>query len=345
MMKVIFFISILFFSNNVLAETIVLTSGETVEAKIINQSEKYIEVEYEGVPITYYLNEIVSVDGKGINSPKEKGLEPAADEKVKLVEELLEVTGTKRQFSDQSKQMEDESSQPDKKKQSEMTALVQRVFKDEFKFEKIYEELRKNILANFDRDKILRILKWHHSPLGVKIIESEINSNAKDVSPEEKAFELDLQTNPPSDERIDLIHRLDVVTGTSEMALNSTVFLGSQIAHVFMMADPNPKAHRQKQELENYKKVMKEQFAPSVKQKLYNSSYFTYKDISDDDLEQYVNFFESEDGKWLSGIMNGGFTKGLEKISADMDQRFMNVMPQIKRLIQEMQDKESGEAK
>jgi hypothetical protein len=53
-------------SNSTLcySETIKLKNGNTIEGRIIEKTEQYITVEFEAVPITYYFDEIESIDGK-----------------------------------------------------------------------------------------------------------------------------------------------------------------------------------------------------------------------------------------------------------------------------------------
>ncbi|MDO8662881.1 MAG: hypothetical protein Q7K98_06660 [Candidatus Omnitrophota bacterium] len=53
----------------IFAETIVLKSGKTVEGKLIEKTDKYIKIYFQGVPLTYFLDEIESIDGKSVNAP------------------------------------------------------------------------------------------------------------------------------------------------------------------------------------------------------------------------------------------------------------------------------------
>jgi hypothetical protein len=48
------------------AETVVLKSGKTIEGKIIEKTNKSIKVDIEGIPLTYYLEDIENIDGKKI---------------------------------------------------------------------------------------------------------------------------------------------------------------------------------------------------------------------------------------------------------------------------------------
>ena len=51
-------------------ETIKFKSGKIIEADILDRSGEYIKVDISGIPITYYLSEIESIDG--ITPSKEK---------------------------------------------------------------------------------------------------------------------------------------------------------------------------------------------------------------------------------------------------------------------------------
>ncbi|MCK5491819.1 MAG: ankyrin repeat domain-containing protein [Candidatus Omnitrophica bacterium] len=54
----------------VFAETIVLKSGKKIEGKIIEKTEEYIKTNLYGVDLTYYLDDIATIDGKVFSIPK-----------------------------------------------------------------------------------------------------------------------------------------------------------------------------------------------------------------------------------------------------------------------------------
>ncbi|MDP2924541.1 MAG: hypothetical protein Q8O30_12640 [Candidatus Omnitrophota bacterium] len=56
----------LFSTPYIFAEIIILKSGKTVEGKIIEKTDKSIKIYIEGIPITYYFDEIDSIDGNKI---------------------------------------------------------------------------------------------------------------------------------------------------------------------------------------------------------------------------------------------------------------------------------------
>jgi len=48
----------------IFAETILLKSGKTVEGKLIEKTDGYIKIDFQGVPLTYFYDEIESIDGE-----------------------------------------------------------------------------------------------------------------------------------------------------------------------------------------------------------------------------------------------------------------------------------------
>ena len=71
MMKKIVFLALFGFClcAPLCAETIVLKSGTTVEATIVERTSEYVKVEVEGVSLTYFLEEIESIDGAAVAVP------------------------------------------------------------------------------------------------------------------------------------------------------------------------------------------------------------------------------------------------------------------------------------
>ncbi|MDD5583981.1 MAG: HEAT repeat domain-containing protein [Candidatus Omnitrophica bacterium] len=64
-----------FLPPSAFAETIVFKSGKTTEDKISEKTTTYIKVDINGIPITYYLDEIATIDGVAIQIDQDLGHE------------------------------------------------------------------------------------------------------------------------------------------------------------------------------------------------------------------------------------------------------------------------------
>lgn len=67
--KIWFFCAALCFSflTPVFSETIILKSGQKVEGKITEETDKYVKIDFEGVGLTFYNDEIFSIDRSSSN--------------------------------------------------------------------------------------------------------------------------------------------------------------------------------------------------------------------------------------------------------------------------------------
>lgn len=60
LLLVLFFLSV----TNVFADTVLLKSGKTIEGNIIEQTGDVVKLEVEGIPLTYYVSDIDSINGQ-----------------------------------------------------------------------------------------------------------------------------------------------------------------------------------------------------------------------------------------------------------------------------------------
>ncbi len=80
--KALFLLAIFFFiAPNLFADTITLKSGKQIDAKILERTNERVKVEIAGVPITYFLDEIDSINGEkvSLSSQNESTPEPAKE--------------------------------------------------------------------------------------------------------------------------------------------------------------------------------------------------------------------------------------------------------------------------
>ena len=54
------------FPTIIFAETILLKSGKTVEGKLIKKTDEYIKIDFQGVSLTYFFDEIENINGEKV---------------------------------------------------------------------------------------------------------------------------------------------------------------------------------------------------------------------------------------------------------------------------------------
>ena len=90
MKKYILIATIFFLVTPCFAEKIILKSGQTVEAKVLEKGDKFIKVDFDGVELVYYFDEIDSIDGQQVAASVVKSeLNKVVVENVELVSSVL----------------------------------------------------------------------------------------------------------------------------------------------------------------------------------------------------------------------------------------------------------------
>lgn len=64
MKKILIILLFLFMNTNIYAEKVILKSGTIVEREILERTDEYIKINFEGVTLTFYLDEIESIEGE-----------------------------------------------------------------------------------------------------------------------------------------------------------------------------------------------------------------------------------------------------------------------------------------
>lgn len=63
-------------SSSAYAETIVLKSGTTVNGKILERTDKYVKIDFHGVPVKYNFEDVDTIDGITIIQKTQQGAQP-----------------------------------------------------------------------------------------------------------------------------------------------------------------------------------------------------------------------------------------------------------------------------
>jgi hypothetical protein len=71
------------------AEMLILQSGQKIVGQIIERTELRVTVDVQGVPQTFFLGEIASIDGQAVEVPHVKSVETAGTEKTNPTEEKM----------------------------------------------------------------------------------------------------------------------------------------------------------------------------------------------------------------------------------------------------------------
>jgi hypothetical protein len=218
--------------------------------------------------------------------------------KEELILELWELSGLQKQVA----QLDDLSlaGLTEQYQQGRMPPQVYEylvpVFKDAYQTDRIKRDLLARFEKSLDPACIEAVLGWLQSPLGRKITKLEEAASTPEGFRQMSAYVALLQTNPAPQARLRLVKRLDEAIKATDLMLDMatiTVYetMNGVVAAMPQQLNMDPAALSQL--LKTHREEMRKEFQKAV----MNTFLYAYQPLSDEELEEYIAFAESENGK------------------------------------------------
>ena len=165
------------------------------------------------------------------------------------------------------------------------------------------------VVADFARstdDALLdRWSRWMSLPETVRIMAMENAELGDDDEIDKSRYLAELYANPDTNDRRALVSRLDKALRASEAGLEIVVALSYSLHRSTRLVVPNP---RPEQDLEQ----VREKLWPIVYKATVDSLLFAYRTASDEELESYLVFWESDDGRRIADLSTGALATGAQ---------------------------------
>lgn len=195
-----------------------------------------------------------------------------------------------------------------------------------YKTDKMLKDISDAMYNDLADDEVIEVLGWYASEAGQRVTASEVATSTKYSTPagvaEIEAFMNNLNTTPPSKERIALLQRLDNAIHATDFLVGTT--LNTTVAFIKAMQKTLPES-AQKNDGQNIEVELEKQSAlmkPIMAGATIQSFLFSYKDVSDEDIMAYIAFCESPAGSKFYQSSLGALKDTLSKTNAVMSEHF-----------------------
>ena len=215
------------------------------------------------------------------------------------VDELLELSGVKAQLVGMTGRLAGEFRPRQGQMSQKDAAAVGRIVERTLRHEKIYTLIRDELRRHVDQPKLDTAVAWLRSPLGRKITALEVASSEAGAEQKVAAYAATLRGNPSPARRIELLQRLDWVSGSTEVSLDILVATARSTAKAMSAALPPDRRLRPGQ-IENQATEVRARAGTLIAQEGLAGMLYTYRSLEDDEIEQYVRFEASEAGRWYN---------------------------------------------
>ena len=224
-----------------------------------------------------------------------------------MVAKYIEMSGIGEMLKSIPGEMDSFASQKNlTSKHPDVDSKVYLLMRESFDLMQTEKNLSTYLLQNTDQKYLGEILQWLESPVAKKITKEEVNSAGPEKQGNMLRYLADLKSNPPTQDRITLIQGIEQTAQLSELTTNILLEIMKGMIGSTNLALPEDKREsidNGYEEIINMKPTIKEAF----RQQIILSSFYTYRNISNDELSVYIKFYESELGQKEIKITGAAF--------------------------------------
>ncbi|MBA6352954.1 hypothetical protein [Colwellia sp. BRX9-1] len=170
-------------------------------------------------------------------------------------------------------------------------------------------KMTENIRKNVSLAELQPILKWLDSDLASRVVSAELQSTDPKFQQNLMLYMAELQSSPPSPDRTKVIIHYVESSEIVEQGMNLMMAMLENMFEALKITQP------ENVELATQLDAQLEQMAvnikPSMEQQMVLTSYFIYRDISNEDLNEYSNFYKQATGKKYLSLMVGAIGDGM----------------------------------
>lgn len=192
------------------------------------------------------------------------------------------------------------------------------ILKKSFSSEKTTSYLRDYFLEKGEETTLIKIVELYDNPLMVKMNGYEQSFYDSKNKESQMAFFKDMKTNPPKQERIKLLLKLNE-------ALKATVKSRNLLDNIMITVSKsyNSILPKEKQsDISTLKAKVKSELPENLSQQITNQfvaiGLYNYRLASDDELNDYIKIWESDLGINYTNVAFKGYEFVFDKISSDL---------------------------
>ncbi len=189
-----------------------------------------------------------------------------------------------------------------------------RILTDAFRPDVLYSAVRGAFRSNFDAQRMDVVMEKLRSPLFRKIAAMELAAGEPGARQDLERFAMGLQGDIPAPARVSLIQRQEAVMRSAELQIDMAIIAAQAVGRSL---EPvlSPTQRPTGREMDAAERMLRSQQDALTRAALVRWLY-TYRALTTEELATYVEFNESDAGRWFAATQRKGL---LEAMRAAMD--------------------------
>jgi hypothetical protein len=234
-----------------------------------------------------------------------------------LVEEMLRLSGVERQLVQLPESVTEGFNETAARLDTDTADRVRIILKESYRRDAMYPVLVAAVTERYDARQARLAVEAFRTPLFRRLQALEDDATGPGAAAKLRAFSEQLAEHRPSVDRHVLIRRLDTAMGATSAQLE--IFASTLAA--FAAAAPGSPPMR------DLRTAVQEQFVVVAKNQVLLSLLLAYQTSSDDELRDYLAFWESSPGRWFVTTVNAGLVRAMTRAAETSARRIRLVAP------------------
>ena len=246
---------------------------------------------------------------------------PAPKAAPTKVDELLDLSGARAQLGALVAHVGADLRPPPGQMSAADMATIDRIIAHSLRQEVVYGAVRDAFLPQVDRPSLEATAAWLRTRVGRKIIALEIASSQPDAEQKVAEYAAAVKVNPPSARRLELLQRLDWVTGANETSADLVAAIARGLSAAVSAAGP-PESRLRPGQIDDRAAQIRARATETLREVRTMAMLYTYQGLQDDELSEYVRFSGTDAGRWYNSAMRkaliGAIGKAVEQTTASL---------------------------
>jgi len=241
------------------------------------------------------------------------------------VDEILELSGARAQLAGLASQLGAGYLLPRRHQLDARDGTrVARIIEQHFAPEQFFVAIRDELSRRVEREQLDAMAAWFRSPLGQRVSELESAASKPEAAPAAVAFAQRLKTSPATPARLELLQRLDWVTGLSTDTTDLVLVIfrsGARAAATAVAADRRIRTGVVERRVEEMRGEL-DMTSMALTHMLY-----VYSPLTDAELKAYVDFLASPAGRVYNRVSHAALLRAVRDAADRTATEIMRAVP------------------
>jgi hypothetical protein len=237
------------------------------------------------------------------------------------IDELLELAGIRAQLVGLLSRVALDLRPPPGQMSPADQATIDRILAQTLRHEAVYGALRDAFRPQVDRPSLETTAAWLRTPVARKIVALETAASEPGAEQKVADYAAGLKANPPPARRLELLQRLDWVTGANETSADLVAAIARGLSSAVSAVSP-PESRLRPSQIEDRAAQVRARANETLREVRTMSMLYTYQTLHDEELLEYVRFSGTDAGRWYNTAMRkalvGALGKAVEQTATEL---------------------------